>query len=506
MGGGPSAGIPRAALRSGINLEVLTFWLFTPYTAHVLNFIIIHAIGFWGMYAFLNRYGLTGSGMTFTRTAIAFLFALVPCYTVHGISVSGQPLLLFAFLNLLHQRGRWTDWLIIGLFPFYSFLIWAGLFICAALVLIGLVDVVRNRTPLNRSFWGGLCLLVALYLLCEWQMIYSFLAKTFVSHRTEYDYSRLMPITVADSLQKSVHLFIQTQYHSGAFFTLWIMLTVWLSLLWAYRNKQFAAIRALVSWVAVIALICLFSGFYRFPAVWFGPGNLLQSFQFDRFYFLLPFLWFYLFALALKGLSAQAWLRNLLLAGQLGIMLLANTEWRINAGQLAGHSPDQEHPSYRRFYDPALLARLRNYIGKPQSSYRVVSIGIHPAVAIYNGFYTLDSYQNNYLLTYKHAFRNVIAPELDKAPAIKTYFDAYGCRCYTFTAELGISPESFLCHKQVHRTIQNLSLNTKALRAMGGTYIISAVPIQHAAQHNLKLETIFDTPESYWRLWLYAVE
>ncbi len=496
-------GIPRSAFRSGLNLEVLSFYLLPTYWAQVVNFALIHGIGFAGMYALIHRYVLPQPEWAFTRVAVAFLFALVPGYTVHGASVSGQPLLLWAFLNLLTNRSRWSDWLIISLFPFYSFFVWAGLFIGLALGILGLGHMTRSRR-VHWPYVGGLTLLMGLYLLSEWQMIYSFLARTYVSHRTEYDLVRLLPMTVTDSLRKAGYLFVQTQYHSGAFGTVGILAVACIAAWRAYRRRDYRAVYVLAGFVGLAGLICLVNGFYRFPAVWLGPGNLLQAFQFDRFYFLLPLLWFVLFAITLRQFAPNGRLNRLFLLGQLVVMVVANQEFRINVGKLAGLTNDEEYPAYRAFYATRQFAQIRDYIRRPQASYRVVSVGMHPAVAQYNGFYTLDSYQNNYRLSYKHQFREVIAPELAKAPAIRTYYDAYGCRCYTYCAELGMGGS--MQGKRQTKAVRQLTLNPAALRALGGEYVISAVPIQTTADNQLQLVTIFGDSESYWRVWLYEVK
>lgn len=497
-------GIPRAALRSGLNLEVLIFWLLPSYNAYVVNFVLIHLTGFWGMYLLLRQYVLPEASWLPIRTAIALCFALVPGYIVHGISVSGQPLLLVAFLNLLHNRARWTDWLFIAFFPFYSFLVWSGLFIVAALALIGLFFMVQKR-QFNGYYISGLTLLTLLYGLSEWQMIYSFVAKLYVSHRTEYDYRRILPITLVHSWGKSVQLFVNTQYHSGEYATRWIRGTLALAACVAFWQRDFAMLRRLFWLLLVAVVVCLVSGFYRYPAVWLGPGNLLQAFQFDRFYFLLPLLWLYAFAVALRALRSNRWVVAVLMLGQLVVMVEANQEFRVNVDKLFGQHVERDYIAYRSFYAPSLFSQVRDYIGKPQSSYRVACIGMHPAVALYNGFYTVDSYQNNYLLAYKHAFRQVIAAELDKAPKLKRYYDAYACRCYTYSAELAMTVNASLCGQHEHRFIRKLALNTTALRHLGGQYVVSAVPILNAAETGLSLERIFTEPTAYWKLFLYKV-
>ncbi|GAB2597191.1 DUF6044 family protein [Spirosoma areae] len=495
-------GIPRSALRTGLNLEVLSFWVLPPYTAQILNFVAVHGIGFVGMYLLLRKHVLPEPGWALTRVTLAFLFALVPCYINHGASVSGQPLVLFAFLNLLTHRSDWRDWFITAVFPFYSFFVWAGLFICVALGILGLAHMLHWRR-INWSYLTGLSLLSVLYLGSEWELIYGFINQTYVSHRTEYDYARLLPVSVGNSLRKSYDFFVQTQYHAGAFITLWIVFVVGLAGIRDYRNRHWTALKPIVLLTGCVAITCLLTGFYWFPATWLGRGSFLQAFQFDRFYFLLPTLWFILFALALRQFQANGRWNRLFLAGQFVVMITANKEWRINVGKLTGYNTEAQYPSFRAFFAEKQFAQIRDYIHEPQADYRVICLGMHPAVAQFNGFYTLDSYQNNYPLLYKHAFRKIIETELAKgSDRMRVYYDAYACRAYLYTAELGMS---YLFGKTQKRAVNHLQINTNALASLGGEYIISAVPIRNAAENKLRLEKIFDEPESYWRVWLYRV-
>ena len=105
---------------------------------------------------------------------------------------------------------------------------------------------------------------------------------------------------------------------------------------------------------------------------------------------------------------------------------------------------------------------------------------MHPTIAQYNGFYTLDSYQNLYSLEYKNKFREIIADELEKNHRMKNYFDAWGSRCYVFVAELFGKGKCYLnCSKYETDSIDHFEIDTKALSALGGKYIFSAVPINN---------------------------
>lgn len=159
-------------------------------------------------------------------------------------------------------------------------------------------------------------------------------------------------------------------------------------------------------------------------------------------------------------------------------------------------------PSFREFYATELFQEIKEYIGRPQSEYRVVSIGLHPAISQYNGFYTLDTYSNFYPLRYKYQFREIIANELEKNKKLRIYFDEWGSRCYVFVDELG---KKYDFRKKSKRVIQHLDMNTDALYEMGGRYIFSSLPIENAHENNLIFEKSFEHPESAWKVYLYRV-
>ena len=142
------------------------------------------------------------------------------------------------------------------------------------------------------------------------------------------------------------------------------------------------------------------------------------------------------------------------------------------------------------------------FINEDKNSYRVISLGMSPSIALYNGFYTLDSYENSYPLSYKKDFRELMENEIVKNVKIKNYYDNWGCRCYFFPVE---TYRSYYFNKNSNKKIKNLNFNTKKFIEMGGKYIFSAVEIVNAEENNIKLEKTFETTNSYWKVYLYKV-
>lgn len=532
-------GLPRSGMHSGLYASVWFFALLPPFWAILVNFLLVHALGFVGMYALMRTYILIGSGVDSSGTnppnerllaaGVALIFALIPTYSNYGLSVMGQPLLLLAFLNVLNGRANprranprranprravWGSWAIIIAFPFYSFLVRSGLYVLVGLGIIGLVDMVQNRR-FNRAYWLGLMVLAGLYVLVDFPMIGAYLGNQFVSHRTEYDPTLLISSSFVGNLKNIVLLFVQGQYHSGLFCPLLISIWwVW----WFVRAKQKTA---LPFWLMVaIVVICLLHGLYPLLITRSGiPQRLLTVFQLDRFYFLLPLLWTVLLGLLLYNVAVLRWVGRPITTAFFGLSaqrstatlyiiilltLALNKEWTANARTLIGIGRPARQPSYRAFFAENLFHQIKRTLPGNLADYRVVSIGMHPIIAQANGFYTLDSYQNNYPLAYKHQFRQIMAAEWanPEARSIRPYFDAYGNRCYIFPAELRMD---CLIGKTENRVVTDLQFDNLAFREMGGRYIFSAVAIKNAASLGWRQVGVFNDSASYWRVWVYAV-
>jgi hypothetical protein len=229
---------------------------------------------------------------------------------------------------------------------------------------------------------------------------------------------------------------------------------------------------------------------------------LLHAFTISRFYFLLALPWVLLLVLAVRQLPVGR-LAYVLVSVQLLPALAANPEFTNNLLALVGR-PRANAPGYAAFVAPGLLRQVQVTIaartGQLPPSYRVACLGLPPAVAQYNGFYTLDSYQTLYPLAYKQAFRPIIAGELAKSQALATYFDAWGNRCYVLSAELG---RNFLVGKAPARTVQHFAFDAVAFRRLGGRYLLSAVRLAHPEESGLRLLSVFNDSQAYWQLHVY---
>ena len=160
--------------------------------------------------------------------------------------------------------------------------------------------------------------------------------------------------------------------------------------------------------------------------------------------------------------------------------------------------------SWRKYYAEDLYAEIADAIGRDKSEYRVVSIGVNPAVALFNGFYTVDGYSTDYPLEYKHNFRKIIEDELAANDSIRGYFDNWGNRCFIYTSELGTGFDIY----RGENTEVEIHINTSELKKMGGDYVFSAVKIVNADELGLvsiSAEPFIKDADSYG-IWVYEVK
>jgi hypothetical protein len=492
-------GIPRTGFRSGLDVSLLLFVFFSPHVAYILNYLLVHAVAFVGMVLLLKAHFLTDHSHRWIVWTVATAFASIPFYSQFGLSVAGQPLLLLSFLNILMRKQTLVDFIIIVTFPFYSHIVLVAPFIIGALAVIGGMEMFRLK-EMNWSYCIAVVVLVLVYGGVELQMIKAVFAESFVSHRTVWD--RWNDLDLMSNVKRAVDVLVSSQYHAGSIPTV----VVWACGIAAliqqfFKRKTDGQLLGLVLFIVAVGGV---AGFHDWIVYYLGAAiPLLRSFNITRLCFLLPLAFMLLLAIALREmvssrrLQAFGWLA---VCAQIFFTLNMNAEFKINLKVLAGRSI--EEPTYRAFFAPDLLSSIDRHIGRPKEDYRVVSIGIHPSVAQFNGFYTLDSYQTTYPLEYKRQFRRIMEKELAKSEVLRDYYDGWGNRCYIFVSELG---KSSLYGKTSGKVVNHLELNTSQLRAMGGEYVLSAVEILNYTENDLSFDGKFSDSSSYWDIYLYKV-
>ncbi|MBF2477571.1 DUF6044 family protein [Listeria marthii] len=474
-------------------------WLYMIFSAPIafaVSQLITRVFAFLGLFLWARDYLIKDKKYLVPLYFVSLAFALTPYWPSGMLSTLGMPLALWAFLNIRNNRRRIWNVVILTLLPFYSSLI---LGFCFFLVMVGciwLYDVIKKK-QVNIRFLLSMIYMGLLYALVNYRFIYAMFLHPEPDSRSEFS---LPQLSFLSSIRLSFKNFINGHTHDQAL-TGFVILPILLLVLVLILIKR--------EWVKEKLFLWLF-GFNLFLSFWYGfwwykgwnvikeNVEIMRTFNFSRFHFLQPFLFYGLFALAIVYLIKKGnWWRKLAYVAivlQLVVVFANNSEIYYRTGNGS--------PSINQFYATEQFEEIKDYIGKPQPSYRVGSIGLHPSVSQENGFYTVDGYVNSYPLAYKKAFRKIIAGELDKSPVLEDYYDNWGNRCYLFSAELG---KNYDFGKDSDKHIKQLDFNSAAFKAVGGEYILSAVPIDNAPDVGLQFEKAFNNKESYWKIYLYKV-
>lgn len=491
-------GIPRNVMPTGLSVNMLLVIWLGMYRAYIVSGILIRIIGFIGMVLVLRDYFVKDPQDRYIIYLCALTFVVLPVYIPFGLTVLGQPLLFWAFLNLQDRIRIGLSYAIIILFPFYSSMVW--LVVPFEVLLAVAVWYFYQREQISVHLVAGGVLLVVGYILVNLPMLsLSVLNPDFISHRLAYNLYMLEKPNLLQSIGEFAVLFFFSHYHVATFAPIIIMIAMGLTL---HRR---ATLPTILFW-AIIA-ICFVQAFYSFGEyALMNKFAFLKSFRFNRFSILLPLIWVLSFALALQTMNrtrALRWLVLPFLLIQLIIALYGNDEVLHDYRTMLGH---QKFPTFKNYMAVNQFDSIKAYIHEPVDSYAVVSLGISPSIAWYNGMYTLDGLLSIYDLRYKTYFRRIIAGEVDKSPDLQQYFDGWGNRCYVFSSELGIKNRDINCSKFDHRSISHFTFDTGAFRDMGGKYILSGVEIRNAEDIGLHLEKLFVDKDSWWSIYLYSVK
>lgn len=494
------SGVPKFTLVSVYNLYYWLNLLLPTFQAYNLLMILTSAIALWGMFL-LSRNWLGLDPLP--AALISLSFAFTPFLPTWVFSIAGQPMLLFALLNLRKSKSEFWNWLIICLFPFTSNFQSAGVFILFFLALLISFDFWKKRPV--RLLVIAFAVLLLLYLITKIDLVSNLLGgKGFVSHRSEMLRFPLSPIVC---LKVFARYFVLGNIDVALSLHTFILLPFVLAV-FIYSVIKYKTLPANLTFtLTVIILICIYIGALHWePVVNIrNKSILLQMYSLERFHIFLPLLWHIAAAQAILLIVPR--FTTHLVSGILAVQLVVcfayqPTYYAVFFKKLVKIEPYHYIFKYDDYYATAMFELIGKQINKPLSTFRVASIGIPPAVAQYNGFWTIDGYSSNYPLSYKHAFRKIIASELEKNRTNKGFFDYWGSQCLiVYDQQLGY----FETHmtKDLVPEQRDIVLSHAALKQLHCDYILSTENIENPEKSGLRQLGLFDSAK--WRIHLYAV-
>ena len=490
-------GLPRGCLPSFLNIEMGIVWIFGSFWGHVVNEFLIKILAFLGMYFLLKMHFLKEEKNHIVVAFAALFFALIPTLGFAGLAEYGLPLLILAFLNLRKPDPSLYNYGLIALFAFYSFFVYSGMFALIALGLLGSWDIYANR-KVNYRFFSGLAFLLFLYIGIEYQLIdLLFFEKNFHTHRVDFDFNP--SLNEKGVVIVSLLNLFTGKYHSGNF-PGFIFIPIGLAgLVYGFfqKNVQYKTVLLLFALACLTAFLTTIWDWSRLRIL-YENISIFRSVNFRRFHYFLPPLVVIFFATGISQFSSTRYFRHFFI-----VLVLVITGWLWRADQAFNHhlgdyhgfsKSEVGHWNFNQFYTLEPFSEIKDFIGQPQHSYRIACLGFQPAVAQYNGFFTLDSYQNNFPLEYRRKFTAMQAKEFQKSKATLEN----GNRCYLVSAEVANGEAS-----DFH--IKKWEIDTDILQELNCSYIISILQIDNSDELGFSLLKSFEGTHDFPKSYLYFV-
>ncbi len=494
-----------------------------------------------------------------------FGYGILNLFPAFGICFASIPLAVWLFIRLYRAGSRKESALCalgIFIYPFFSYFSYFGLFLCCYVLAAVIWISLRDKRFAGRLFLG-LVLLSLGYVCFEYRLFGQMLLSDTVSIRESFVAGNL---TGGEILAEIADVWKNGMMHAEDVHQKLVLPVCVLFFLlqngWYLVRRQGKRIfRDLYNLVMLLLVFnSVVYGLYNlepFRGLIETILPPLKGWQFNRTVFFNPFLWYSAFlmvCLRLQKLSggqtgkekagrgpakkAVSLLPEVLALGAIVVILLSPT--RYNDLYSTAHAKAAEllrgqkidTLSYGEFYSTALFDKIKEDLDYQAGDFAhssdaqtihltavaggerkaltdsagaqwAVAYGLHPAVLEYNGIATLDGYLGFYAQSYKEAFREVIAPALEKREATRIYYDEWGARCYLYSGDEDTIVQAV---RNYQPQSQVLTADTDALRNLGCRYIFSRICLSNADEKNLTLRGTYTDASSPYTIYVYEVD
>jgi len=468
-------GLPRGCYPSEFNFIILLFWLFPPLLAYNLNIIILHIIAFLSMYIFSKTY-IFKNQYHWAVVLVSLSFALSPFWPSGGISVASQPLLLYAFLNILNKRNHFKNWLIIVLIPFYSTLAFLNLFFIPVLFLLFLVYSFYIK-EFNGKFLLALFLFVAFSIIAEYRLFTMQFIDHFQNHRSILDQAN--SLNFKGVIGVSILLFLKSHYHFFVPQLPFIFIFTSIAFFISERKQRLL--------ILIILSVGFFSGLLFVLSNWsyliqlFAANKLFNSISL-RFYGLFPLIWFILFCYCIRFILEKH-LRFKFSVGLLFLVLIISQFLNFPSKDYYGSNfiensfystyinPKSDvSATFSNYYQESLFKEIKKNI--PLGNFYIACLGVKPEVAQFNGYKTIDGYFYYYPMKHK-----VDMMDISKKEMMKMGVDNIDNHCDIFCKEFSDGKKE----------INHLELNFTKMKQLKTKFLFSSVRISVSQLINEKI-------------------
>lgn len=495
-------GLPIHSVYGVYDISLAIFYFCGIFKGYVLCKFLMTLVAFWGMYLLLKKHILPTCAHLWILITVSLLFSILPFWSFTA-NVAGAPLIFFVFLNLRNKNTAFYNWAILVIYAFWSSLVITGFFILLIFACVWLFDLITKR-DWNIPLFSGLALLSICYIVSHFPFFYAhfFTISDTVSIRTQFNTSRKRPL-LSSLYHYGLPLFLNgdatiSRHSVSNHMLMFVPILGALALMIKDKkvNKLFV----------VLFIYCLLTSIYYginetslfYPVrMWLWsifPLNTLRCYWLNA-----PF-WYIMLAIAFVYI-AQKYSR-----GVYFIIVCVVVQLAFSLPQLDYlYYKRTEKIKYKDFFATAQYQDIKDAIGRPQSTYRIIHLGVDPAISLYNGFYTVDGFSIDYSIDYKAKFRKIMEKELHGEG--KRNFDNWGGRCLLFTDNVSVWYD-----RQKAYLDRTLLFDYEQMKTLGAEYLLSANEINLEKNESLEFVKAFPYSQyndagdgALWNLFLYRI-
>ncbi len=498
-------GLPRGVFPRNTEITSILMYLFGSLPGYAITFLIARLLAFIGIYKFGCDHLQIKSENKNLLIIVAVLFACLPFFIIHGLTVCGLPLLLWAFFNVVKNVKIKLSYFIFTLFVLWSNFVLVGLHLLILLGCISIFYSLKQKKMEWRLFLA--CTFIAvMYILSDYMLFYMhYFNSDYQTSRTEAE--KFLGLNVNGVIGSSIKTFFMGDYSTANYMGFLVFPSLLALVIYYFRTKLKTDGMRLSIFLLVIYLlmvICInlldwkgMQGFYQ--AVPFA-----KVFNLKRFTSLLPGLFFIILSWGLVISSANKWIK---FGNTFLLLILYVYIWRgnisyANSGfNTTGIKIEQEEvKTFAHFFDEDLYSKIKAELGNYEGN--VIHLGVSPSPSKYFGINVLDDYQGDYPLSYKQSFKKIMKGEFEKSIALKNYFEGWGARCYFYSAN---SFENKIESKNNFPFESSLALDTEQLKQMNCHYLISSIVVGNFKELHLTLKkVVVSALDNKWLL-IYSI-
>jgi len=413
--------IPSLALPRFMQPLSIVYLLESSWLSYVVIDIFVRSIAFAGIYLLASLKELN----KLSCLLLALCFSTSISFSVFLLSVAGIPLIIYLLMILKKLDGIKQALTNFGLFLIGSNMSFAlsGLFVALMMPLILLFGF---KEPITRNLIFGYFFLCLGIVLGNINLFYAQFFSNITWHRSEWTVFRETDYSLWLDISKTLaaSLFGNPFYHVTYSLTFSVCALIGFFVLSKdYRKSNLCFLICLL--IFFILTFTFSTSSLSYPLRDTVP--FLNSFQWDRFYFLYSTIIFVSLIFLFKSAEFNRRHTTILIALvslQLSYNLIQtphlNAAMKLFVGRDTG-------TSFKEYYKTNDYKSIQKLVGDDA----VMSVGIDPMIAPMNGIRAIDGYHVLYPLSYKKDFRKVIAKSIISTNKAN-YFDKWGNRVYAF--------------------------------------------------------------------------